>query len=130
MIWLKALGLSIIAIFMPAKEMLASVLFLIVVDLITGILASRKQGIPITSSAIRRTISKLIIYEVVIMIAFIAQKYLLADSIPASNIVAGLIGITELTSCLENLNAISGDNLLKIIISKIGSANKDETKAD
>lgn len=123
---LKSISIAIIAVFAPAKAMILASLALIAIDLVTGLLAARKQEIPITSAGIRRTISKLVVYEVAILIAFIAQTYLLGNTIPAANIVAGLVGITELTSCLENLNIISGTNLLKSAIDKLGSANKDE----
>lgn len=121
---LKALCIAVIAVFAPAKAMILSSLALIVVDLITGIMASRKQQIPITSAGIRRTVSKLFVYEAAILLAFLAQQYLLGEVIPAASIVSGIIGITELTSCLENINIISGQNLLKSIIDKLGSVNK------
>lgn len=122
--WLYALLLSLCSVFAPAKAMFISSLALIAADLITGIMASRKQGIPITSSALRRTIVKALVYEAAIALAFIAEVYLLDGTIAASKIIAGMVGITELKSCLENLDILGGGGLLKSIIEKLGSENK------
>lgn len=116
--------LSVVAVFAPAKAMILSSGALIMFDLITGIMASRKQGIPITSSGLRRTVSKMLVYEISIILAFITQKYLTGDSVPVANIAAGFVGITELVSCMENLNVLSGNNLLKVLLDKLGSVNQ------
>lgn len=116
--------LAIATVFAPAKAMLITCLALVVMDLITGIMASKKAGKPITSSGIRRTIAKLLIYEVTIALAFLTQTYLTGESIPVASIISGIVGLTELTSCLENLNTLSGGDLLKSIIDKLGSTNQ------
>lgn len=121
---LKSLTVATIAVFAPAKSMILASLALVIMDLITGILAARKQGLPITSAGLGRTVSKLLVYEAAILLAFVAQQYLLSSLIPAASIVSGVVGITELTSCLENLNIIGGNNILQSIIDKISSANK------
>lgn len=119
------LGIVIAAVFAPAKGMMITAGVLILVDLITGVLASRKQGVKIQSSIIRRTVSKLLVYESAIALAYLAQTYMLADIVPAASIASGVIGLVELTSCLENINIISGENVLKKVIDKLGSANKN-----
>lgn len=121
---LFGLLLAILAVFAPAKGMILSAAALITIDLVTGILASRKQGIPVTSAGLRRTISKLLVYEVAIMLAFITQQYLMPE-IPVANIASGFVGVTELTSCLENINIIGGGDLLKNLVTKLGSDNRD-----
>lgn len=97
---------------------------LIMVDLITGVIAAKKQNIPVTSAGLRRTLSKLIIYELAMILAFITQQYLTGDTIPVSSLMAGFIGLTELTSILENLNVIGDGKLLQAILDKLGSQNK------
>jgi len=117
---LKKLIIVIAAIFAPAKAMILTSFILVVMDLVTGLLAARKQNIPITSSGLKRTIVKLAIYEIAIILGFLTQHYLLdGDTIPVANIIAGFVGITELTSCLENLNILSGNNILQVIIDKL-----------
>jgi len=112
-------GLAILVVFAPVKGMLIAALFLIIMDAITGIWASLKRKENFTSTKFKRSVVKILIYEIAIAVAYIAQHYLMNDTIPAANIVAGFIGITELQSVLENLNSISGKNLLKEAISKI-----------
>lgn len=113
------------AIFQPAQAMILTVLVLIVCDLVTGILAARKQGKPIRSAGIGRTVVKLVIYELAICLAFLTETYLTGPSIAASKIAASLIGTTELLSVLENLNVLSNGDLLKSIIDRISKIGKD-----
>jgi phage-related holin len=120
---LKTLAIAIIAVFAPAQAMILSSLALVLIDLITGVMAARKQSVPITSGGLRRTISKLFIYELAILLGFLTQTYLTGEHIPVASIISGFIGLTELTSCLENLNIIGGNNLLKVILDKIGFQN-------
>lgn len=124
---MKHVGLNIIlalaAIFAPAAGMLGTAFALVMFDLVSGILASRKQNIPITSSGLQRTVVKCLVYEISIALAFITEVYLFNHSMPVSNIVAGLIGVTELKSCFENIDIIGGGDLLKQVINKLGSKN-------
>jgi phage-related holin len=122
--WILATMVTLQAVFQPAQSMLLTVLVLIVCDLITGVLAARKRGESIKSAGIGRTIVKLVIYELAIGLSFLAETYLMGPLIPASKIAASLIGTTELLSVLENLNTLSGGDLLKSIIDKLTSLGK------
>lgn len=122
--WVVKAIIATLAVFAPAKGMVIATLALIFVDLITGLMAAKNRKSKITSAGIRRTVSKIVVYEVAILMAYIAQTYLTGEAIPVSNIVAGLIGMTELVSIMENMNAVSGKNLLKAVIDKLGSVNK------
>lgn len=121
---LKVLGLSLLAVFAPAKAMILTSLALVLMDLVTGIIAAKKAGEPVTSAGLRRSIGKLLIYEAAILLGFLTQQYMTGDTVPVSNIIAGLIGVAELTSCLENLNKISDGSILKAVLDKIGSPNE------
>lgn len=121
--WQFKLFLTLLAVFAPAKGMILSAATLIIVDLVTGLSASKKLGIPITSAGFRRTTVKFLVYESAIMLAFITQTYLVPE-IPVTSIASGFVGITELTSCLENINIIGGGDLLRSMITKLGSSNK------
>lgn len=122
--WATALIISLQAIFQPAQSMFATVLVLIVADLVTGILAARKRGESVNSAGIGRTIVKLLIYELAIALAFLTQTYLTGPDIPCAKIVASLVGTAELLSVLENLNTLSNGQLLKSIIDKISGLGK------
>lgn len=125
MIRMKALLATIFVIFAPAKGMLVTAAVLIIIDMLTGIMASRKRREPITSAGISRSIAKFAVYEIAIGLAFICQTFLTGPEIPLAHIVASLIGMSELLSCYENINELSNQNLLKSIIDKISSQNKN-----
>jgi phage-related holin len=122
--WTERLIVAAILVMAPAKSMIITTLVLILIDLVTGVLASRKMKRPITSSGLKKTIVKLAIYEVAIIAAFLTQTYLTGTEVPVSSIVTGYIGLTELTSVIENLNIISGNKLLKTLIEKLGTIKK------
>lgn len=124
--WLINMMMAMTAVFAPAKGMVLTALVLVIMDMITGMLASRKQKEPITSAGIGRSVVKTMVYEAAILLAFLTQQYLTGPEVPVSNIVAGLIGLTELKSVMENLNIVSGGSLLSSIIDKLGSRNLRE----
>jgi fumarate reductase subunit D len=119
---LKLFVVSIAALFLPIKSLLFATGALIVLDLITGVMAARKRGEKITSGRLRDSLSKLVIYEVAICAAFVAEHYI-SDMLPFVKIASSMISLVELTSVYENLNDISGKDILKSLIVKLGSPN-------
>lgn len=127
--WLKSAALAIFAIFAPVHTVMATVGALICIDLISGIMAARKRKEPVTSAALRRTLSKMIIYQIAVISGFLAEHYMLGDSLPIVKLIAATIGLVEMKSILENLNDINGAPLFASIISSLGSKNdKEEEK--
>jgi phage-related holin len=123
--YLEALALSIVAVFAPIKAVMLVTLTLVMCDFITGVWASRKQGKPITSSGFKRTVGKILIYETALCMAFLVHQYLTGDLIPADKLIASLIGLVELKSCLENFDIITGQDTFKAILDRILQAQKD-----
>ena len=121
--YLHGLVISALSVLAPIKAVLITVGILIFADMITGILAARKRGEQITSAKIRNSVTKCLVYQSAVITGFLVQTYLLQGFIPIVNIVASLIGLTELTSFYENLNTIKGGNIFKKIIELLGSAN-------
>lgn len=117
--FLEALAASLLAVFAPVKAALVTILVLVAIDLITGIWVSVKNKQQITSAGLKRTIIKLFVYEAAMCLAFLVHQYLTGDTFPADKIVAAMVGLTELKSCVENLQLISGDPLLATLIAKI-----------
>lgn len=117
---LKALIIALVASLAPVRATVGAALTLVLVDLITGIIHSRRAGVSITSSGLKRTVIKLCLYLLAILCGFVAQQYLTGDFFPVGNMVNSLIGVTELTSILENINA--GDMFTKLI----GKLNQDK----
>lgn len=55
------------------------------------------------------------------MLGFLTEQYMTGDLVPVMKILAGLIGITELKSILENLEEITGMPIIKMLIDKLNS---------
>ncbi len=115
---LKTLLFFVATLFAPIRGAIFTALALVVLDLLTGLWASRKQNIPVTSSGLKTTLVKLAVYEVVICLSFLIDTYL-TGPLPISNVLSGLIGITELKSILENLDSITGGSLVKSLINAL-----------
>jgi phage-related holin len=115
--------ISAASVFAPIKGVIITVGVVIVVDLITGVLAAKKRGEKITSAGLRRSLSKALIYQTAVLTGFLMEKYLLADIVPITKLVAGAIGAVESISIFENLNTLSGNNLFSKILEVLGSVN-------
>jgi len=102
----------------PITTIMFTIIFLIIVDFITGAYASFKNNIPISSERIGNTISKFFIYNLVILSAFLLEKYIVKE-IPFQRIITGFIAIAEVKSILENFNKIYGINPFKALINLI-----------
>lgn len=125
---IKYLAVSILAILSPIIPMLITVFILIVLDLITGIWAALKRSEKITSGGIRRTITKIFVYDIAILSGLLIQKYLIYDSLPIIKLIGGIIASVEGLSIYENLNVIYGSNIFKKIINIFGSPNDPKFK--
>lgn len=113
----KSALLLVAAFLAPISTVIFAVLFLIFVDLITGILASLKEKQRITSSAMSRTIAKTFVYCTTIIVTYVVHKYLLVGfDFPVESIVSGFIALTEMKSILENMDRISNQSVLKDLI--------------
>ena len=115
--------LSIVAVFAPIKGMIIVAALAIIVDFIIGIIAAKKRGEEIKSSKMGTTVSKLLIAETAIMMCYLVQHYLLKDSFPLTNWVAGVVGLKEIYSIMESLNSISGGKLFTDVLTKLSSIN-------
>jgi hypothetical protein len=102
----------------PVKPIMLAVGVLICVDLITGLWASLKRKRKITSRGLRRTIGKMLAYQLAIITAFVMETWLLPD-VPMVKVVSGLIGVTETKSVFENLSFITGVDFIQLVLGKL-----------
>jgi uncharacterized membrane protein YfcA len=129
--WLKSLAVSIFAILAPIHTVMATVAVLIALDLVSGIWAALKRKEIITSAVLRRTVSKMIAYQLAVISGFLVEQFLLQGSIPVIKLIASAIGLVEMKSILENADAINQQPLFAALIKKFGSDNepkKDESQ--
>lgn len=113
-------GLLVLA---PLKPMLIAAMVLSFVDLLSGLAAAKHRKDEITSSGLKRTIMKVLVYEVVIILGFLTERYLIGDALPLTSLITSYIGITELKSVLENIQEVSGVDVLKSLIDKLSDRN-------
>jgi len=107
--------ISLLAVFSPIQPLMAAVAALIVADTVTGIIAAYKRGEEIRSSGLSRAIVKLFVYQVVIVTGFLMETYIVTDlGVPIVKLLAGVIGVVEFKSLLENVETVTGLDLLKI----------------
>lgn len=120
---LSILALAFVA---PIQNMLLSMLFLIVVDFITGLWAAIKEHKPITSSKLSRSVSKTLVYFTTVVVVHVTHKYMLdgVEFLPIDSFAIGFIALTELKSIFENLNRISKQKLLSAIIYKLSNEGR------
>ena len=111
----------IIAFLMPIIPLIIIVGVAIFVDSIFGILRAKKVKEPITSRKFSKIISKMVLYQSAIILAFAVEKFILGDiiglftSIPfiLTKIVTTTLLFIEATSINENYLAISGVSIWK-----------------
>lgn len=116
--------LSMLLLFAPIKAALLMVMALTVVDLVSGLIAAKKRGEKITSSGLKRTLVKVFVYEIVTMLGYLTEQYLTGDLLPLLKILTSYIGLVELKSVLENIESITGLDLLKVLIDRINKSNQ------
>ena len=113
---------GILILLSPIRAALCTIVFIVLVDLILGILRSRKEQIKITSHKMRRTLIKLLCYLLVFIVSYVIELYLM-PYFQLSKIVASLIGLVEFKSIVENLSIISGGKLWKNLLNKINGTS-------
>lgn len=122
--YLEPAAISAWAVFTPIRAVMATTGALIFADLMTGVWAAVKRGEKLTSKGFSRTLAKIFLYEAALMASYLVHQYMTGDLLPADKLVAGLIGIVELKSILENLNTINGTPVFAQIVNKAISAQE------
>ncbi|RBW59442.1 hypothetical protein DS884_06800 [Tenacibaculum sp. E3R01] len=116
----------LLALLSPLNGVLTTMMFLIMVDFITGAYAALKLQIPIKSGKIANTISKFFIYNLVIISAYFLEKHIV-NEVPFLKIIAGFIAVTEIKSILENYNKIYGVNPFKALLNLLKQSGLKDT---
>ena len=100
----------------------------VLVDLISGIVASSRKKIPRSSRRLRKSLEKTLCYLGVVMLAYAAQKEFGVDWFIAHKAIAAFICVVEFISILENFAVITERPVfLKIITLIRGKASKADS---
>jgi hypothetical protein len=116
--WLK-LTATIGAFLMPISGLLFLVGFVIVLDTITGVWKSYKHKIKITSRGLSAIISKMLLYEVTVIMFYMIDKFILNSIILQffsvelllTKVLALILVSIEVMSINENYKAVKGLDL-------------------
>ena len=91
-------------------------------DYLTGIQASKKRNLPITSKRRKDSITKTLAYQATLMTAYLVEKTFIPE-FPVLKLVAGFIAFVEVTSIDENVKIITGKSVLKEMLKKFPKFN-------
>jgi len=108
----------LIAFFTPITSMLIGVGIFAMADTFTGMWAAKKRGDKIHSRAMGRTITKIIMYSIAIILAHVLQVIFMSW-MPIANITAGYIALVEFRSNMENIGEITNIDIWNYLKDKI-----------
>ncbi len=116
--WLK-LTATIGAFLMPISGLLFLVGFVIVLDTITGVWKSIKRKVPITSRGLSAIISKMLLYEVTVIMFYMIDQFILnhiilqffSVELLLTKVLALILVSIEVMSINENYKAVKGLDL-------------------
>jgi hypothetical protein len=125
---IKIALLAVIAAVAPIHAAMGTVFGLVLLDFVLGVAAAKKRGEKITSGGFKATVVKLFVYELAITMAYFVGLHLTGPVVPTLQIVASMIGLTELKSVIENMQTITGEKMLGLIAERLGISAKPEDK--
>lgn len=124
-IWLFAS----LAVFLPIKELMLTIGFLVGADLVVGLWKAIKTKQRIRSRRMSDTITKLLLYQLAIMSGFLIETFIISELIPITKLIATVIAIIEFKSIIESIETVTGKDLWSKIKVIIGRKSEDITDA-
>jgi len=124
----------LMAFFAPITTMIIAVGLFAIMDTFTGICAAKKRGEKIHSRAMARTITKMIMYAIAIILAHLLEVIFMAW-MPITSLTAGYIALVEFRSNMENIGYITDTDIWTYLKDKIDAfkprnENKDEEEKE
>ena len=124
--------------FMPINGLLFLVGFAIFVDTITGLWKAKKLKQPVTSRKLSAVISKMLLYEVTVILFYLIDKFILNDilltffSVPLmlTKVLSLVLVSIEVVSINENYKAVKGIDLWQSAKNLISRAKELKQDAD
>ena len=121
----KTWVLACMSIFLPIKELMLTVGFLVGADMVVGIWKAMKTGQQIRSRRMSDTITKMLLYQLAIVSGFLIEKYIITDMLPIAKLIGSVIAIIEFKSIVESIESVTGQNLWTKIKEVIGRKSDD-----
>lgn len=108
--WLFAILLAVGSFFAPIKMLLIGSLVLVAVDFLTGVWAARVRKEKVTSKKFYNSVSKLVGYSLLIIVAHHMTKIFFPDAgIDFASLAGMFVAYIEFKSFTENMYKISGN---------------------
>jgi hypothetical protein len=135
--WLK-LTATIGAFLMPISGLLFLVGFVIVLDTITGVWKSVKNKVKITSRGLSAIISKMLLYEVTVIMFYMIDQFILNNIILQffsvelllTKVLALILVSIEVMSINENYKAVKGLDLWQAMKNLFSRAKEIKKEVD
>ena len=135
--WLK-LTATIGAFLMPISGLLFLVGFVIVLDTITGVWKSIKNKVKITSRGLSAIISKMLLYEVTVIMFYMIDQFILNNIILQffsvelllTKVLALILVSIEVMSINENYKAVKGLDLWQAMKNLFARAKEIKKEVD
>lgn len=118
-----------LAVFLPIKELMLTIGFLVSADLVVGVWKAIKTGQRIRSRRMSDTVTKLLLYQLAIMSGFLIETFIISELIPVTKLIATVVAIIEFKSIIESIEAVTGKDLWSKIKTIIGRKSEDITDA-
>lgn len=118
---------AVLAQLAPIAPLMWTVGLLIAVDTVFGIWAASRRAERLTSNGLSRLITKMFVYQTVIITLYFYEKHITGDFLPVMRIAATMLSVVEVISILENAGIILGKPVFRTLINKLSSkSNKFE----
>jgi len=104
---------------------MAGIVFLCFSDLVTALWFVIKSKQSITSIGLRKTINKLLAYEIAVVLSYVVEN-VFQLGVPVVRLIVGLIAVTEFKSNLENLYKITGLDFWQKVVDYMNFKKKEE----
>jgi hypothetical protein len=118
-----------LAVFLPIKELMLTIGFLVGADMVVGIWKALKLKQRIRSRRMSDTITKLLLYQIAIMSGFLIETFIISELIPITKLVATVIAVIEFKSIIESIESVTGKDLWSKIKAIVGRKSEDITDA-
>ena len=117
--------LALVTIFLPIKELMITIGFLVGADMIVGIWKAIKLGIKIRSRRMSDSITKMLLYQLAIVSGFLIETYIIEGLIPITKLIATVVAVIEFKSIIESIESVTGKDLWGKIKTLVGRKNED-----
>ena len=108
------ISIAVVSLLAPLQESIIAIGFLITVDLIMGLIASYRNNIALTSSRLKNTAVKMLVYNLLLISSFVCESFLI-PFIPMTKIALAFLGTVEITSLGESFQKITGISFIKYV---------------